>query len=80
MAIAAMDAIREQGLTVPEDIAVVGYDDLSIAEHSNPSLTTIRQNIPMAGVVLAQNLVQYLQTGVATNVTIPVELIVRKSA
>jgi DNA-binding LacI/PurR family transcriptional regulator len=80
MAIAAMDTIRENGKRVPEDVAVVGYDDLSIAEHSNPPLTTIRQNIPLAGKVLAQNLIQYLQTGMATNVTIPVELVVRKSA
>lgn len=80
MAIAAMDAIREQGRRVPDDIAVVGYDDLSIAEYSNPPLTTIRQNIPLAGKLLAQNLIQYLQTGVVTNVTIPVELIIRKSA
>jgi DNA-binding LacI/PurR family transcriptional regulator len=80
MAIAAMDAIREQGRRVPEDIAVVGYDDLSIAEHSNPPLTTIRQNIPLAGKLLAQNLIQYLQTGVVTNVSIPVELVIRKSA
>lgn len=80
MAIAAMDAIREHGKSVPEDIAVVGYDDLSIAEHSNPPLTTIRQNIPLAGKLLAQNLIQYLQTGMVTNVSTPVELIVRKSA
>ena len=80
MAIAAMDAIRETGRRVPEDIAVVGYDDLSIAEHSNPPLTTIRQNIPLAGKLLAQNLIEYVQTGMVTNVSIPVELIVRKSA
>ena len=80
MAIAAMDVIREQGYRVPEDIAVASYDDLSIAEYSNPPLTTVRQNIPMAGKILAQNLIQYLQTGMVTNVTIPVELIVRKSA
>jgi DNA-binding LacI/PurR family transcriptional regulator len=80
MAIAAMDVIREQGCRVPKDVAVVGYDDLSIAEHSNPPLTTIRQNIPLAGKLLAQNLIQYLQTGVVTNVSIPVELVVRKSA
>ncbi len=79
MAIAAMDMIREQGCRVPEDIAVVGYDDLSIAEYSNPPLTTIRQNIPMAGKILAQNLIQYLQTGIVTNVAVPVELVVRKS-
>jgi DNA-binding LacI/PurR family transcriptional regulator len=79
MAIAAMDAIREHGKSVPGDIAVVGYDDLSVAANSNPPLTTIRQNITLAGRMLAQNLVQFLQTKVATNVSIPVDLIVRKS-
>ena len=80
MAIAAMDAIRANGKRVPEDIAVVGYDDLSIAEHSNPPLTTIRQNIPLAGKLLSQNLIQYLESGMPTNASIPVELIVRQSA
>jgi DNA-binding LacI/PurR family transcriptional regulator len=80
MAIPAMDVIREEGLRVPEDIAVVGYDDLSIAAHSNPPLTTVRQNIPLAGKLLAQNLIEYVQTGMVTNVSIPVELVVRKSA
>ena len=80
MAIAAMDIIRESGRSVPEDVAVVGYDDLSIAEHSNPPLTTIRQNIAVAGKLLAQNLIDYLQTSMVTNVSIPVELVVRKSA
>lgn len=80
MAIAAINVVRERGMRVPEDIAVVGYDDLSIAAYNIPPLTTIRQNIPLAGRLLAQNLIQYLQTGVVTNVTIPVELVVRKSA
>ena len=80
MAIAAMDVIRGNGKSVPEDIAVVGYDDLSIAEHSHPPLTSIRQNIPLAGKLLAQNLIQYLSSGMVTNVSIPVELIIRQSA
>jgi DNA-binding LacI/PurR family transcriptional regulator len=80
MAIAAISVLREEGRRVSEDVAVVGYDDLSIAQHSNPPLTTIRQNIPLAGKLLAQNLIEYLQTGMVTNVSIPVELIVRKSA
>jgi DNA-binding LacI/PurR family transcriptional regulator len=79
MAIAAMDVIREHGRRVPEDVAVIGYDDLSIAEHSNPPLTTVRQDVPGAGRMLAENLIKYLQTGTATNATIPVELVVRKS-
>jgi DNA-binding LacI/PurR family transcriptional regulator len=80
MAIAAMDVIREHGRRVPQNVAVVGYDDLSIAEHSNPPLTTVRQNIPLAGKMLAENLIKYLDTRIVTHATIPVDLIVRKSA
>ena len=79
MAIAAMGVIREEGCCVPNDVAVVGYDDLSIAAHSNPPLTTVRQNVPEAGRLLARNLVEYLQTGMVANVTVPVELVVRQS-
>lgn len=80
MAIAAINAIQSRGKRVPEDIAVVGYDDLSIASYNNLPLTTVRQNTSLAGSLLAQNLVQYIKTGVVTNVTLPVELVVRKSA
>jgi len=80
MAIAAMDVIRERGRRVPEDVSIVGYDDLSIAAHSNPPLTTIRQSVPEVGRLLARNLVEYLQTGMVTNVTVPIELVVRESS
>jgi DNA-binding LacI/PurR family transcriptional regulator len=80
MAIAAIDELRTHGRRVPDDVAVVGYDDISIARHSDPPLTTIRQNGPLAGRLLAENLVQYLQTGAVTNVSLPAELVVRKSA
>jgi len=80
MAMAAMDVLRANGRRVPEDVAVVGYDNLSIAEVSNPPLTTVDQNLSQAGRLLAQNLIQYLKTGVVTNVVVPVNLVVRKSA
>lgn len=80
MAIAAIKVIFENGRRVPEDIAVVGYDDVSIAMYNNLPLTTIRQNVPMAGRLLAQNLIRYIKTGEIANVTTPVELVVRKSA
>jgi DNA-binding LacI/PurR family transcriptional regulator len=80
MAIGAINAIQNAGKRVPEDIAVVGYDDLSVAAYNSLPLTTIRQNIPLAGKLLAQNLVQEIQTGAVTHVTLPVELVVRKSA
>ena len=80
IAIAAIEVIRRHGKRVPEDIAVVGYDDLSIASYNQPPLTTIRQNIPLAGKLLAQNLIQFLKTGVVSQVIMPVELVVRQSA
>ncbi len=80
MAIGAINIIQNSGRRVPEDIAVVGYDDLSVAGYNNLPLTTVRQNIPLAGKLLAQNLIQLIQTGIVTKVTLPVELVIRKSA
>jgi DNA-binding LacI/PurR family transcriptional regulator len=80
MAIGAISAIQNSGKRVPDDIAIVGYDDLSIASCNTLPLTTIRQNIPLAGKLLAENLIQFIKSGVVTNVTVPVELVVRESA
>lgn len=80
MAIGAINVIQSCGKRVPEDIAVVGYDDLAIATYNNLPLTTVKQNIQMSGRLLAQNLVQFIKTGVVTHVTVPVELVIRKSA
>jgi DNA-binding LacI/PurR family transcriptional regulator len=80
MTIGAINVIQESGKCVPEDIAIIGYDDLSIATYNNLPLTTIRQNIPLAGKLLAQNLIQFIKSGAVTNVTMPVELVIRKSA
>jgi DNA-binding LacI/PurR family transcriptional regulator len=44
MAVGAIKAIKENGLKVPDDIAVIGFDDIFLAEYSSPSLTTIRQH------------------------------------
>lgn len=79
IAIGAMNAVREQGKRVPEDVSIVGYDDISLAQYSNPPLTTVRQNINESGRLLVQNLIQYLETGVVTNVSVPVNLVVRES-
>jgi DNA-binding LacI/PurR family transcriptional regulator len=45
LALGAMRAIKDKGLNVPEDIAVIGYDDIPMASYCDPSLTTIRQPI-----------------------------------
>lgn len=80
MAIAAIRVIQERGRCVPQDVAVVGYDDLPIAQYNNLPLTTVRQDLYLAGEILAQNLIQYIQTGVVRNVTLPVSLVLRSTA
>lgn len=79
-AIGVIEAARAAGKRVPEDVAVVGYDDTAIAAFTNPPLTTIRQDGPLAGRLLARTLVQQLETGAVTTVSIPAELVVRESA
>ena len=80
MAPAAMEILHERGRRIPDDVAVVGYDNLSIAENSNPPLTTISQNLAFAGRLIAKNLIENIQTGAVTNSIVPVELIQRRSA
>lgn len=80
LAIAAIDVLRERGRAVPENVGIVGYDDIAVARFCNPPLTTIRQNGPLAGRLLAEHLVEHLHTGLVTNVSIPAELVVRESA
>jgi LacI family transcriptional regulator len=82
MALGALQAIQEAGLNVPDDIALVGFDDFPSATTSIPPLTTIRQPVEQVGSIAVRKLVDMIGTGGATtqNGTIlPVELIVRRS-
>jgi len=49
LAIGAMRTLHEAGLKVPEDLSVVGFDDIDISAYTAPALTTIRQPIPEMG-------------------------------
>jgi DNA-binding LacI/PurR family transcriptional regulator len=80
MAVGAINVLRESGRRVPQDVAVVGYDVLMIAQFSSPPLTTISQNLPLVGQLLAQNLIQNIESGLITTVTIPAELVIRESS
>jgi DNA-binding LacI/PurR family transcriptional regulator len=80
MAFGAIKSIQDRHLTVPGQISVIGYDDLSIAQLSTPPLTTIRQNIPDAGHLLAKSIVNQIKTGEIQSTLLPVSLIIRESA
>ena len=80
MAIGAMKAIRGRGLRIPEDVAVVGFDNLMVAAYVEPPLTTVSQNVARSGKALAESLVQYLRTGQISHVIMPVDLVRRGSA
>jgi DNA-binding LacI/PurR family transcriptional regulator len=80
MAIGAIRWLRASGRRVPDDVAVIGYDDLSIASYVTPKLTTVSQQVPLAGRILARDLVAFLEKGTVTHTEMPVELIVRESA
>jgi len=55
-AIGAIQALRESGKRVPEDISVVGFDDIQSAAYQNPGLTTVRQPLRQMGVIAAETL------------------------
>ncbi|WP_435277276.1 substrate-binding domain-containing protein [Psychrobium sp. nBUS_13] len=79
MAIGAMRAISDKGLKVGDDIAVVGYDDISVAQFTNPPLTTVRQDTTIAGQLLVKNLVGLIQKKSITCSIIPPQLVIRET-
>ncbi|MEM6429545.1 MAG: LacI family DNA-binding transcriptional regulator [Deinococcota bacterium] len=79
MALAAFDPLRQAGRDVPEDVAVIGYDDIPLAAHCHPSLSTVRQEVYEGGRVMVQTLLQLLQGEGATSQMLPVQLMRRDS-
>lgn len=80
-AIGAITAFQDAGLRVPEDISVVGFDDIQIALHNNPSLTTVRQPLQKMGEVAARTLLDRIDRPEywVPEISIDPELVVRKS-
>ena len=80
-AIGSMRAFQEAGLRVPEDVSVVGFDDIQIAQHNSPSLTTVRQPLQEMGETAARILLNRIDDREAyvSEVRIEPELVVRNS-
>lgn len=82
MAVGALHALREAGLRVPEDVAVVGFDDMPFAARTDPPLTTVRQPIHRSGELATETLIDLIQhpQPAPRRIILPTELVVRASS
>ncbi|NJC34423.1 DNA-binding LacI/PurR family transcriptional regulator [Sphingomonas jejuensis] len=79
IAMGVVRALNILGRSVPDDVAVVGYDDVSLAAYVHPPLTTIRQDLRLAAEVLIERLFARMEGVAAPSVQIPLSLIERAS-
>ncbi|MFI9759182.1 LacI family DNA-binding transcriptional regulator [Streptomyces sp. NPDC051963] len=80
MAAGALRVLRERGRAVPDDVAVVGFNDILTAQHTQPTLTTIHQPIVALGSEMTRMLVRVLDGEEPTPLILPTELVIRGSA
>lgn len=81
MAVGAIRALREAGRRVPDEVSVIGFDDIPLASYFDPPLTTMRQDMPAIGRTAAQLLIQRLEhpDQPPAHTACPAELVVRHS-
>jgi DNA-binding LacI/PurR family transcriptional regulator len=80
LALQAVQALRSTRRRVPEDVAVVGYDDMPVATYSDPPLTTVHQPVTLAGTEIVDAMLALLRGERVAPRTLPVHLVVRDSA
>ncbi|QDB78561.1 LacI family transcriptional regulator [Georgenia sp. 311] len=80
MAVGALRALRARRIRVPDDVAVVGFDDVPLAADADPPLTTVRQPLEVMGRHMARMLMDLADGGQTTSATLAVELVTRTSA
>ncbi|MFH1369224.1 MAG: LacI family DNA-binding transcriptional regulator [Elusimicrobiota bacterium] len=81
MALGAMQAVREKGLSVPKDISIVGFDNIDLALTAEPTLTTINQDAELLGKLAAEYLINHVKDkfNPVLQKTLDVSLIKRES-
>jgi DNA-binding LacI/PurR family transcriptional regulator len=80
IAMSAIRAITAGGLSVPKDIAVVGFDDIAMASHANPPLTTVHQDFKRGAHTMVDLLFRRIGGEDTPSATMPAELVVRESS
>jgi DNA-binding LacI/PurR family transcriptional regulator len=76
----AISALQSRGLRVPQDVRVVGYDDIDAASHFNPTLSTVHQSIEEAGAVMVQALQDIMAGQTKDPLFLPTRLVLRESS
>lgn len=79
IAIGAMRGLISRGKRVPQDVSVIGYDDVLVAAFSSPALSTIRQDVTKAGRLMVNKLLRMLAGENVQSSTLPTDLIIRES-
>ena len=81
IAFGAVKAIREEGLKVPEDISVIGFDDIEASKYFNPPLTSIKMELVEMADIATKSIITSIENDVkfSANYVIPVTLVERKS-
>ena len=80
IAMSALRAITAAGLSVPRDVAVVGFDDIALASHANPPLTTVRQDLQRGARTLVELLFRRMDGEDTPSATMTAELVIRESS
>jgi len=81
MAAGIMSGLIEKGVRIPDDISIVGFDDLEISLLTTPRLTTVHQDVEMKGIISARMLIDYIEGVPLENkkVILPVKMVERES-
>lgn len=82
MAIGAIEALQRAGLSIPEDVAVVGCDNIELAAMTNPPLTSLHQEMKTIGEIAAQRIIKILQNKKVDQIktVVPAKLVIRDSS
>jgi DNA-binding LacI/PurR family transcriptional regulator len=79
IALGAMHALRDNGISIPTQVAVIGFDDIPAASLVNPPLTTVTQDTRRAGETLVDTLLTLIRDESASSMVFPARLVVRRS-
>jgi DNA-binding LacI/PurR family transcriptional regulator len=80
MAVGALQSLRQAGRRVPDDVAVVGFDDIEAAKYTEPPLTTIRHPVAEQAAAMVGLLLGLFENGPADPIVLPTKLVIRDSA